>query len=486
MTPPPARRGARRRVREDGWVRIAIVSVLLAASAALTAGIVLAFDLFRPHRDTVPLLLGTVVLWLFFAAALVVLRRVRGRAVVVLVLAGSVLIGGAAMVGPPNTSTDSARYAWDGIVQNAGISPYAYVPADDRLDELRPDWLFPAPVSGAGGPDCVGERIETVDRGAGLPLCSALNRTTVPTIYPPAAEIYFAAVRAVVGADAGYWPLQLTGLLLSVGITGMLLVGMRRRGIDQRYAAVWAWCPLVATEGVTNSHVDLLGVAFVVAAAFWVSSAKYVRGGILLGMAIGVKLIPAIAAPAMLKRQGWKVVVAAIVTFALLYLPYVLATGIGVLGYLPGYLTEEGYEDGSRFALVSLIAPGGSAIVVAAILLAGLAALTIWKTDPERPWLGQLVMIGGTLLVLSPRYPWYALLLLPFIALSGRWEWLAIPLALTVRLLVPTLTVSRVSLGIALVLIVVVSVRRAGPGALDRWRGALTRIPAALRNGQRT
>jgi len=471
-------------------VRIFVVSILLFVSAAVTAALVVAFDLFRPHRDTVPLLWGTLTLWLLFAVALVLLQKVQGRAVVVLVLAGSVVLGGAAMAGPPNTSTDSARYAWDGIVQNAGISPYAYVPADERLDELRPDWLFPAPVSEDGELACVGERIETIDRDSGPPLCSALNRTTVPTIYPPAAEIYFVGVRAVVGADAGYWPLQLTGLLLCVGITGMLLVGLRKRGLDPRLAAIWAWCPLVATEGVTNSHVDLLGVAFVLAAAFWVSSARYVRGGILLGVAIGVKLIPAIAAPAMIKRQGWKVLTAAVVTFALLYLPYVLATGIGVLGYLPGYLTEEGYEDGSRFALVSLIAPGNSAIVVAAILLAGLAAFTIWKTDPDRPWLGQLVMIGGTLLVLSPRYPWYALLLVPFIALSGRWEWLAIPLALTVRLLVPSLTVTRVSLAIALVLIVVVTVRRAGPGALDRWRhgltrGRLRRAPVSARSAER-
>jgi hypothetical protein len=438
-------------------VRTIVVSILLAASTALTAVLVLAFDLFRPHRDTVPLLVGTLALWLLFAAAVIALRKVEGTAVVVLVLAGSVVLGGAAMVGPPNTSTDSARYAWDGIVQNAGISPYAYVPADETLDELRPDWLFPPAETVDGEPVCVGERIATVDRGDGAPLCSALNRTTVPTIYPPAAEIYFAAVRAVVGPDAGYWPLQLTGLLLTVGITGMLLVGLRRRGLDPRHAALWAWCPLVATEGVTNSHVDLLGVIFVLAAAFWVSSGAYVRGGIMLGVAIGVKLIPVIAAPAMLMKQGWKVVAAAVVTFLVLYVPYVLSTGIGVLGYLPGYLSEEGYEDGSRFALVSLIAPGSSAIVVSVILLAALAVVTIWKTDPDSPWLGQLVMIGGTLLVLSPRYPWYALLLLPFIALTGRWEWLAIPLALTVRLLVPSLTVTRVSLLIALVIIIVVT-----------------------------
>jgi hypothetical protein len=467
-------------------VRTIFVSILLVASAALTAVLVVAFDLFRPSRDTIPLLVGTLTLWALFAAAVILLRRVHGRAVVVLILAGSAVLGGAAMAGPPNTSTDSARYAWDGIVQNAGISPYSFVPADERLDDLRPDWLFPAPADRAGEPVCVGERIETVDRDDGSVLCSALNRTGVPTIYPPAAELYFAGVRAVVGADAGHWPLQATGLLLCVGITGMLLVGLRNRDLDPRLAALWAWCPLVATEGVTNSHVDLLGVAFVLAAAFCVSSAKYFRGGILLGVAIGVKLIPAIAAPAMIKRNGWKVLTAAVVTFALLYLPYVLATGIGVLGYLPGYLSEEGYEDGSRFALVSLIAPGSSAIVVAAILLAGLAAVTVWKTDPDRAWLGQLVMVGGTLLVLSPRYPWYALLLVPFIVLSGRWEWLAIPLALTVRLLVPSLTVTRVSLAMALVVIVVISLRRAGPGAVSRWRRSLSGTMSRSRVGQRS
>jgi hypothetical protein len=454
-------------------VRTIVVSILLALSAALTAVLAVSYDLFRPQRDTVPLLVGTGLLWLLFAAAVLALRTVRGKAVVVLVLAGSVVIGGAAMAGPPNTSTDSARYAWDGIVQNEGISPYTFVPADGRLDDLRPEWLYPTPVAGDDGPVCEGERIVTVKRDAQPPLCSALNRNAVPTIYPPAAEIYFAAVRAVVPVDAGYWPLQLTGLLLCVGVTGMLLVGLHRRGLDLRHAALWAWCPLVATEGVTNSHVDLLGAVFVLAAAFWVSSGRHLRGGVLLGMAIGVKLIPAIAAPAMIKRQGWKVLTAAVVTFAVLYVPYVLTTGIGVLGYLPGYLSEEGYEDGSRFALVSLIAPGSSAIVVAALLLAGLAAFTVWKTDPDSPWLGQLVMIGGTLLVLSPRYPWYALLLLPFIALSGRWEWLAIPLALTARLLYPSLSVTRVSLAIALVIIVVISVRRAGPGALGRWRRRL-------------
>ena len=41
-------------------------------------------------------------------------------------------------------------------------------------------------------------------------------------------------------------------------------------------------------------------------------------------------------------------------------------------------------------------------------------------------------MIGLTLLIVSPNYPWYALMLLPFIVLSGRWEYVAVILALDV------------------------------------------------------
>ena len=463
-------------------MRITIISLLLAASATLTGYCVLVFSLFQPTRDTVPLLVCTGVLWALFAAAVVLLRGVRGRAVVVLVLAGSLGIGVAAMIGPPNTSTDSARYAWDGIVQNAGISPYAYVPADDRLDPLRPAWLFPASVPSGTVPEtCQGQRIVATHKTASdAVLCTALNRPTVPTIYPPAAELYFAGIRFLVPPTATYWPLQLGGLVLSLGTTVLLLLGMRRRGIDQRFAAYWAWCPLVASEAITNSHVDLLGVVFTLAAALLVTRARYWRGGIALGIAIAVKLVPVIAAPAMLRRQGWKVGLAAVVTFFALYVPYVLTTGIGVLGYLPGYLSEEGYDNGKRFALVSLIAPGGAAVFVAGGLLVVIAALVLWKTDPDRPWLGQLVMIGSTLLILSPRYPWYALLLLPFVALSGRWEWLAIPLALTLRQILPSLELTW-AITAALGIVVAGSAVRLDPAVRERMLAAPLRAARRLR-----
>ncbi|CAN5189892.1 hypothetical protein BH11ACT4_BH11ACT4_23430 [soil metagenome] len=453
-------------------MRILVTAVLAAASAVGTALSVTALPYYDPTPGQVrPLVFATIGLWLLFGLSLLALRGVRGtRAVVVLVMAGSVAIGGAALAGPPNTSTDSARYAWDGIVQDAGISPYEYAPADPALAALRPQWLFPAPVTGPDGePGCSGARIMTdTEPGSGDVICTAINRPTVTTIYPPASEIFFAAVRFIVGPGPQYLPMQLAGLLLGLAVTALLLRALIARGRDPRWAALWGWCPFVATEGVTNSHIDMLGTLLLLVATLLASTRRPWLAGIALGAAISTKLIPVIGTFALLRRSPAKVIGAAVGVFALLYLPYVLASGIGVLGYLPGYLSEEGYVSGSRFILVSMVLPGPAALVVSGLLIAVLAAFTWLKSDPDDPWLAQLVMIGGTLLIVTPSYPWYALLLVPMIAMTGRWEWLAVPLALTERLLLPGYDADRATVAVAIAVVVAGALLRSGPGALRR------------------
>jgi alpha-1,2-mannosyltransferase len=427
-------------------VRIVLALVASAAVAAAIGFETTQLNLFsRTDRPAMMAVLAAA--WILFALAFLALRKVPARHVTTVVVAGAVLIGGAAMLGPPNTSTDSARYAWDGIVATAGISPYDHVPASDALEELRPEWLFPA--------DCDATRIsETTSVPSGDPLCTAINRPHVPTIYPPLAELYFTGVRALVDPSVEYWPFQLGGLVVSLGVTWMLLVALRKHGMDPRWAALWAWCPLVATEAVTNSHVDALGVALVLAASLLVASGRRIWGGIALGAAIATKLIPVILAPPLLKKRPLTLIAVSIATFALLYVPYVVMSGLGVLGYLPGYLTEEGYDDGSRFALLSIVLPGSAAVIVAAALIAVAAGLAWWKSDASAPWLAQLALVGSILIIVSPRYPWYALLMIPFIVLSQRWEWFVVPLALTLRMLAPTVAMTRTSLAVAALVVI--------------------------------
>ena len=460
-------------------MRIVLTALLLLASAVTTGISVTALPYYDNRTGQVePLVYLTIALWILFGLSILTLRTTERRAAIVLVIAGSVAIGGAALLGPPNTSTDSARYAWDGIVQKAGISPYDHVPADASLTDLREDWLFPAPVAGPSGElECAGSRIMAVEEpGTGELVCTAINRATVPTIYPPTSEIAFLGIRLFVGADQQYWPMQLAGLMLSLATTVLLLRTLVVHGRDPRWAALWGWSPLVATEAVTNSHIDVLAAFLLLVATVLAASGRRWLAGIALGASIATKLIPAIGTPALLRPRPWTLLVAAGATFLLLYVPYIVASGFGVLGYLPGYLSEEGYESGTRFILLSPIFPGIGATVVAGILIATTAALVWWKSDPADPWLSSLIMIGTVLLIVTPRYPWYALLLVPFIAMTGRWEWMLVPLALTERLLIPSLPFSQLSAGIAIVVIVVISLRRSDWMPVKHWAVRARRV----------
>lgn len=448
---------------------LAVVGVL-ALAGVIAFGITHLGFLRSGHRS--PFVAWTLIAWTVFAGAVLALRFVPARWTTAIVIGGGVVVGLAALVGQPNTSTDSARYAWDGIVQHAGVSPYAHTPQSTALSGLRPDWLFPDKVDGTCTP--LEPRYRGLGDGAGGH-CVAINRPDVVTIYPPMAQLWFALVRAFVPATAQYLPFQVAGLLVSLGVTIGLVAVLRRLGRPTWWAALWAWSPLVASEAVTNSHVDVLGAALATAGVVLVAFGRPVWGGIALGAATATKLIPAIVYPPLLRRwRNWWAIPVGIAAFGLLYVPYVLSTGIDVLGYLPGYLSEEGYEDGSRFALVSLVFRGDAGTLVVGLLVL-LAAFVAWRlADPARPWSGEVLMIGVTFLAVSPRYPWYALLLIPFVVLSGRWEWLSIGLAIALRGVWPSVDAYRWWLAAAVLVIVVVTLVRTRRSDWVRWGRLLT------------
>ena len=452
---------------------VTVTTLLLASLTAVVAVTVRTGD---DSSRLGPLLTGYGIAWLLFATAVRAVRRAPRRAATALVLAGSAAVAVAALAAPPRTSTDMFRYAWDGRVQAAGISPYAYPPAAPQLDRLRDEWLFP------DNGDCRGWGLTRTDRGQ----CTRINRPGVPTIYPPVAEGWFFAVHLLSPADSRHKPLQAGGAVLAVGTTAALLAVGRRRGDPDRAAgraALWGWCPAVPVEAVNNAHVDTLGVLLTVLALGTATAG--VRRGALLGAAVAVKLLPVLALPGALSgvrgpARVARVVPALLAVVALVYVPYVVASGAGVLGYLPGYLHEEGYSPGDvhRFALVRLVLPDSAAEVTVVVLLALTALYVFWRGDPARPWRGALLLTGTALLLISPNYPWYALLLVGLVALDGRWEWLTVILAGTVLYLCGPrphgIPVQALSYGVAAACVVVGAVLRAEPARrfLGRYTGA--------------
>ncbi|MBF8184363.1 DUF2029 domain-containing protein [Nonomuraea sp. K274] len=381
--------------------------------------------------------------WVFFGVAVWAVHGLPRRQAMCLMIAGGIAVTATGLLAAPTTSTDSYRYAWDGRVQAAGVSPYDHAPAEAALAPLRDRWLFPS-GTGCGGPDRY-----PIPSAGGATSCTRINRPGVHTIYPPLAEAYFLLVHGLSPEGARHKPLQIGGALLALATSAVLLIALSgRAGFRDRapaYTACYAWCPAVPLELVNNAHVDALGVLLTVI-ALAVTNRHRVLGGALLGAATAVKLLPAVTVPGALSgilAAGGKtparrmldalaILGAVTLVVALAYLPYVLASRGSVLGYFSGYVDEEGYgEAGSkdRYALLRLVLPDSWALSTALLIL-GIAVLHVLRHgDADRPWRGALVVTGVALLVFTPGYSWYAVLVVALVALDGRWEWLGVPLA---------------------------------------------------------
>ncbi|MFP1628034.1 glycosyltransferase 87 family protein [Streptomyces sp. 5K101] len=397
-------------------------SVLL---AVLTAVLVLTVRKDGYGADPAGLSWWYAASWALFAAATWTLRKAPARHIAALVVAGGVAVAATGLVAAPRTSTDSFRYAWDGRVQAAGISPYDHAPADPALVPLRDTWLFPT-ADACGKPG-----LAPVSDG----VCTRINRPRVHTVYPPAGELYFLAVHAVSPDGVRHKAFQTGGAVLALATTLVLLRILRRRG-DPRNAAYWAWCPAVPVEAVNNAHADVLAV-LLSAVALGLTVRHRTGGGALLGLATAAKLLPAVLIPGALSgvrrpRDAAATLLPAAAVLAALYLPYILLSRSSVLGYLGGYAEEEGYRDASaddRYALLRLVLPDSSSLPAVIVGVLAVSLYVIRRGDPERPWSGALVVTGTAFLLTTPGYSWYALLLVALVALDGRWEWLGVAVA---------------------------------------------------------
>jgi hypothetical protein len=357
-----------------------------------------------------------------FALALVALSGSRidlRRALIGVVAIGAVLQI-LALMKPPISSDDAYRYGWDAKVQLAGIDPYAHTPADPQLDRLRSATLFPPDTGHCAWP---------------LPhnICSRINRPTVHTIYPPVAEAAFTLGRVVSFARTdGTVPMQIFAALGATALSWLLAVRAWRRRRPAWTVAVWAWCPMTVIELGNNAHIDWLAVllsvlALLVGRRITEGSAGHRPAtitGVLVGAAVATKIYPALIGASLLRRHPVRVVTAAAAVFLLGYVPHVAAVGSAVVGFLPDYVKQENYLSGGRFLVLSLVVPKRFALDVAVVLIVATLVWAVRRSDPRAPEDTAVIVFGVVLMVTTPVYSWYALMLLALVALSGRVQWL--------------------------------------------------------------
>jgi hypothetical protein len=372
----------------------------------------------------------------------------------VLVIAVALALRAIALTHEPLLSDDIYRYIWDGRVQGAGINPYLYVPADPALANLRDAAIFPH-----------------------------INRADYAhTIYPPAAQFFFAAVTRL-GESTLVMRLAMVGC--EIVILVLLIDLLRQFNKPITLAIAYAWHPLAVWEIANNGHVDAVMVALVMLGVWLLARYRRLAGGLAIALATLVKPYAIVALPAFWRPWDWKLPLATAALIALCYLPY-LGAGTGVFGFLSGYIAEEGLQSGHEFWLVLAARsvfgnlPGLVPLYLAigAATLGLLAVRIAFRSDPspEQTTRDIAVLLMAALFFMSPNYPWYYLVLIPFIPLGGGAPaWVLSIGALVLYLLYPEYETRflfwKGMLGCAFLLAVLLTVFERSPAQLRIARG---------------
>jgi hypothetical protein len=312
-----------------------------------------------------------------------------------IVLIGAAVMRLALLFTEPTLSTDVYRYIWDGRVQAAGINPYRYVPAAPEIAQLRDPAVWPL--------------INRVDYAV--------------TIYPPVAQALFYAVTRV-GESVVVMKIA---LVLCEGATIWALIALLERlAMSPARVVAYAWHPLPVWEIAGNGHVDAAMIALLMLGLLVFLKGRTLLAGVMVTLGALIKPTAVLALPVFWRPWDWRLPLAVIATIAAAYLPY-LSVGSRVLGYLGGYVEEEGFSDGGGFRLVWLLQQITGPLPLAGAVYAGLAALVLasmalaigFRADrSERAAIRSLSWLLIAFLVLStPHYPWYFLAVAPFLAL---------------------------------------------------------------------
>jgi hypothetical protein len=320
-------------------------------------------------------------------------ESVDQRGALIVILVGAVLMRLALLFVEPYLSTDIYRYIWDGRIQAAGINPYRYVPSATEVAQLRDATIFP--------------NINRADYAV--------------TIYPPTAQAIFLAVtrfgESVVAMKLGL-------LAFEAATVAALLALLRRLGSPVTRIAAYAWHPLPIWEVAGNGHVDIAMCALLMAGLLLFLHGRTLLAGVVVTLGALVKPTALLALPVFWRPWNWRLALVVMLTALVAYLPY-LSVGGGVLGYLWGYVEEEGLASGRGFNVLWLMErftgplPGAATIyiAVAATILVCLAIAVAFRRDRSAPttiaslsWLLVIFMV-----LVSPHYPWYFLVLVPLL-----------------------------------------------------------------------
>lgn len=376
----------------------------------------LAHGPFRPHRIEPFFGIFALAFVLYALASWSILRernqgKRRHQLLIIFVFAG--LFNLILLPSFPTLSDDMFRYVWDGRVQAAGINPYRYPSNARELRDLRDPLIW-----------------------------KHMNRPDAVTIYPPAAELFFAFMWRIAPDSISAYKLA---MIVAVFIAGWLLVLLLKtlKQAPER-VIIFLWNPLLIFEVAHSGHVDALYLPLLIGAmllrARSVSKPVNVRYevgiGLLLGLATLAKLYPLLLLVPLWsvrteegRRSGRLALpITAVLTILLGYALYTQAD-VNTLGFLPQYGREHFNVAPPVLWAAQWASKHGvhwySVANTLMPLLIGLVSVyfLLFPAYSSRQAIVRcMIPIGIYLLVNHNLFSWYILWMLPLIALELNLE----------------------------------------------------------------
>jgi alpha-1,6-mannosyltransferase len=315
-----------------------------------------------------------------------------------LILGSAVLLRASLMFMTPNLTDDYFRYIWDGLLFAHGYNPYLILPS---------------------------QFINSSHAVTGITdsLYAGLNSPNYYTVYPPVCQFIFGLSAKLAGGNilGNIIIIRLVILLAEFGAIVFLHRLASKLAVSLKVVAIYALNPLVIIELTGNLHLEAVMLLFLVLAIYLLVLRKQLYAAASFGLAVGVKLLPLIFLPLLIKRLGlvkstifYSVVIA---TLVVLFLPFY---GVELI---PNFFSSlrlyfQTFEFnaslyyllrwiGYRLTGYNIIATLGTILAIVTFL----TIITIAVREKTVTWLslfqGMLMCLMAYFLFATTVHPWY-------------------------------------------------------------------------------
>jgi hypothetical protein len=315
-----------------------------------------------------------------------------------LIIGSAMLLRASLLFMTPNLTDDYFRYIWDGLLFTHGYNPYLVLPS-----QFINSSHFVTGITES--------------------LYAGLNSPNYYTVYPPVCEFIFGLSAKLAGDNilGNVIIIRLVILLAEFGVIIFLRRLVSKLALSPNVIAIYAFNPLVIIELTGNLHLEAVMLLFLVLAIYLLVLKKQLYAALSFGLAVGVKLLPLIFLPLLIRRMGLtkSIIFYAIVgtTLVVLFLPFYNTDLIpNFLSSLRLYFQTFEFNAslyyvlrwvGYQIAGYNIVAILGTALAVAAFII----IITIAVLEKTITWLSlfqsMLMCLTAYFLMVTTVHPWY-------------------------------------------------------------------------------